>query len=184
MFLLHPLPTARARGYILPPTTSASLVLAHKQLFERVADLMNRGEPRASGAGCAQGLVNIPLGCDLDARAAGCRRHARAPDARERRFETREVVARDDQLHRALAARQLQVFEPPDVREPPAPHDGDAVAEHLDVGEDVRAEEDGCARRAQTGDEVAHLATAYGVEAGHRLPGEKDRRGGEQGPGR
>src|SRR5213079_3599528 len=62
-----------------------------------------------------------------------------------------------------------QFFEPPDVCEPGLLQNRGAVAEHFDVGEDVRAEQDGRAALAQTGDQVAYLAPAHGVESAHRL---------------
>src|SRR5688500_12176718 len=50
-----------------------------------------------------------------------------------------------------------------------ADDDTDAAADRLGVAQDVRAEEDGGAAISQSQDDVAHVATAQRVEAGHRL---------------
>ena len=57
----------------------------------------------------------------------------------------------------------------PTLRMLAADDDGHAIADHLDVGEDVGREEDGAALGVQLDDQVAHLLAADGIEPGHRF---------------
>src|SRR5260370_24688337 len=82
-------------------------------------------------------------------------------------------AARDD-LHRAHAWVQER-RERPTVGEARGDHDADAIADRLHVGEDVRGEEDGAALCAQAEDDVAHVLAADGIEAAHRLVGDRPR---------
>ena len=61
------------------------------------------------------------------------------------------------------------VGQPAGRRQAPAGDDGDAAAEGLRVGEDVRAEEDRAALIAQLEDQRADVAAAERIEPGHRL---------------
>ena len=53
--------------------------------------------------------------------------------------------------------------------QPALRHDADLAAQRLGVRQDVRAEEHRAAAVAQPQDQVAHLAAAERIEAGHRL---------------
>ena len=94
--------------------------------------------------------------------------------------------ARQQPGHRGVLARlRVQLQDRPGVPgeqlvdrrlgdQAPVVEDGDPVADPLDVGEDVRAHEDG-GRAAQPADELQDVAPALGIERAHRLVEEEDR---------
>ena len=97
----------------------------------------------------------------------------------------REALAEPGQLAR-LEARDRHLGEEDPLRDevvegaladdPAADDDGDAVADHLDVLEDVRGEEDGLALPLEPDDDVADLLPAERVEAAERLVQDDERR--------
>ena len=70
-------------------------------------------------------------------------------------------------LRRLPAAEQLA--ESPATTTSPLPQDADAVAEHLDVAQDVAREEDRAPALLLLDDEVAHLLASHRIEPAHRL---------------
>src|SRR5207302_2049913 len=66
------------------------------------------------------------------------------------------------------------------VRQPSLHQDADAVADRLDVGEDVGGKEDGAALVPELEDQIAHVLAPDGVEAAHRLVQDGDPRVADQ----
>ena len=95
------------------------------------------------------------------------------------------VVGRREPV--ALAARCLEARDRALVDDPPAAHDGDAVAQLLDLGELVAREQHRDPLRGEPLDQRAHVAHARGIEAGRRLvqqqqPWPPDQRGRDAEP--
>src|SRR6202171_3844926 len=79
----------------------------------------------------------------------------------------------DHQLDRPRPWRD-QVRERPAIGEPALDEDSDAVADRLDVGEDVRGEEHRAAFLAELQDQVAHVLATDRIQAAHRLVEDDD----------
>ena len=123
---------------------------------------MRSASTRSGGGSVASSIVKRPgeisdvaPRAPAPARASTSRRHAG-----------------DDQFPAAHLERQ-DVADPAGRRQAAAGDDGDAAAERLGVGEDVRAEEHRPALVAQPQDQVPDLPAPEGIEPGHRLV-EKD----------
>ena len=94
----------------------------------------------------------------------------RRDGARPARQRACGVVAqvRDHQLP-ALQLERHQVADATARHHPALRHDPDPAAQRFGVRQDVRAEEHGAAALAQLEDQIAHLAPAERIEAGHRF---------------
>src|SRR5438445_7610832 len=175
------MPRARSCIFSAPFRTLGRRRLAagagDEQLLQRPPMRSERHDRRARGHRGGQRRPSAALVAEGEQGCAVALQHARAVLLQARHQIGRDVLHHE--LHRARLRRH-QIRERAAVRQPSLHQDADAVADRLDVGEDVRGKEDGAALVPELEDQIAHVLASDGVEAAHRLVQDRDPRVADQ----
>src|SRR5215208_8303346 len=85
-------------------------------------------------------------------------------------FESKDVSAGCQHFHAVWSiSRSAQFVQITDLRESPTFENRNTIAEHLDVGKNVRAHEDSFTFVSQCSDQVTHFAAPNWIQTTHRL---------------
>src|SRR5688500_9827998 len=137
--------------------------LCHEEVFERMADRVERLDGGALGAQSRHHAIRLRVGRQFQRHPSMRERRHRAEASRQRR-QHRGRHIRHDQLP-SLQLEGEQLVEAARRGELALRDNRHAIAQRFGVGQDVRAEEHGAATLAQSENQIAHVAAAERIEA-------------------